>query len=53
MNKMPNDFQNYESIKSNTNININNSNEIDLSLYPAPHPVSPLGKNLAKLYPYN
>jgi len=25
--------------------------QIDLSLYPAPHPISPLGKHLGKLLP--
>jgi hypothetical protein len=45
---------------SNTNqVNNNNfsrmysSEDIDLSIYPAPHPISPLGKQLSKLLPHN
>jgi hypothetical protein len=32
---------------------IPSSFEIDLSIYPAPHPISPLGKHLSKLLPSN
>ena len=58
-----NEVQNIQLVRQNmiTNNQSNNNNfsrmyssdDIDLSIYPAPHPISPLGKQLSKLLPYN